>query len=242
MHKLWLTIFATIVLSVSANAAELLVSAAASLNESMKAIAARFENETGNKVSLNFGGSNLLARQIMEGASVDVFVSADEAQMNRLVEAGKVAAPVALLTNSLVIVAPSGSPVHAPSDLEKIARISLADPQAVPAGVYPRQFLETAGLWEKLKAKVVPAENVRAALAVVEAGNADAGIVYRTDARIAPKLQIVSTIPPEQSPKIIYPAAVLNSSQKPEAKAFLLYLKGAAASEIFQRAGFGLAQ
>ena len=233
------------VLSTTSFADELFVSAAASLTDVMKELGSRFEKQSGHKVVLNFGASSMLARQIEESAPADVFVSADEAQMDRLDQAGLIdhATRIDLLTNTLVVVTRPDARVSVRSldDLAKLDRFALADPQSVPAGVYVKAALTKAGLWEKLQPKIVPAENVRAALAVVQSGNADAGFVYATDARSAPELRVAFTIPAEQSGKIIYPAALLaHSTHRSEAARFLEFIRGNDAADVFQRAGFGL--
>ncbi|MBV9007713.1 MAG: molybdate ABC transporter substrate-binding protein [Verrucomicrobia bacterium] len=223
-------------------AAGLLVSAAASLTDVMKEVAEKFEQQTGEKVVLNFGASSMLARQIEESAPADIFISADEAQMDRLDKAHLIdhSTRFDLLTNRLVVVARPGVAVHTLADLEKLDRIVLADPRSVPAGVYAKAVVTAAGLWEKLQAKIVPAENVRAALAIVQSGNADAGFVYATDARSAPGLSVALSISPDRSPRIVYPAAIIIRSAHPEeAKRFLAFIRQE--QEVFQRAGFGIA-
>lgn len=189
----------------------------------------------------------MLARQIEEGAPADVFISADEAQMDRL---HKQIAPETrkdLLTNKLVVVIRSDSSARIAelADLTKapFARIALADPQAVPAGVYAREVLKKAGLWEKIEPKIVPAENVRAALAVVEAGNADAAFVYKTDALSSSKVRVALQIPAELAPKIFYSMAILaNSAHRVDAGRFLEFLKSDEAVQVFEKLGFGIAK
>lgn len=247
MFRPLLVIFMASAMIVSAQADELFVSAAASLTDAMKEISAHFEKGSGTKVTLNFGASSALARQMEEGAPVDVFVSADEAQMDRV---AKLLAPGTrqdLLTNTLVIIARKDSDVRVEklSDLTnpKIGRIAIADPKAVPAGVYAHEVLTKAGLWEKIESNIVPAENVRATLAVVESGNAGAGFVYKTDALVSSKVRIVMEIPAEIAPKIVYPMAILqNTAHRETATRFLAFLKSPEAAEVFQRAGFGLAK
>ena len=180
---------------------EVAVYAAASLTEALKEVAQGFEKSTGHKVVFNLGGSNDLARQIKAGAPADVFFSADKAQMDGLEAAGLVRAQdrVDVLSNVLVVVVPAASTARlsGPGDLPAVSRLALADPQAVPAGVYARTWLESIGLWDKLEDKVVPTLNVRAALAAVESENADAGIVYRTDAAISKRVKVAFEVPRE---------------------------------------------
>jgi molybdate transport system substrate-binding protein len=224
---------------------ELFVSAAASLTDALKEISAKFEKGSNTKVVFNFGASNLLARQIEEGAPADVFVSADEAQMNRLQNKIVPASRCDLLTNVLVVVAQKDSAQNLSqlSDLAKpeITRIAIADPQGVPAGVYAKEVLTKAKLWDKIESKIAPTENVRATLAVVEAGNADTGFVYKTDAMISPKVRIALEIPAELAPKIVYSAAIVAGSRYQEqAKRFLAFLKTEEAGQVFRRLGFGI--
>ena len=223
----------------------LLVSAAASLSEAIGAVADRFEEEQGVRILLNVAGSQMLASQIIEGAPVDVFISADVLQMERAVAAGRIdtARRVDLLSNQLVIVVPSdrAGTVTRPQDLANpsIERIALGDTEAVPAGVYARRYLESQGLWGSLQARVVPANSVRAALRAVEAGTVDAGIVYRTDIRAAGGAATAFVVPFEEGPTIVYPAAVTVDAPNPAAAArFLAYLQADAARRQFDAAGF----
>lgn len=225
----------------------LFVSAAASLTDALKEIGAKFEKESNTKVVFNFGASSMLARQIEEGAPADVFFSADEAQMNRLQNKIVPATRRDLLTNVLVVIARTDSAqnLRQLSDLAKpeVTRIGIADPQAVPAGVYAKEVLTEAKLWDRIEPKIAPTENVRATLAVVEAGNADAGFVYKTDAMISAKVRIALEIPAEFAPKIVYPAAIIAGSQHhDQAQRFLAFLKTKEVSQIFRRMGFGITQ
>jgi molybdate transport system substrate-binding protein len=177
------------------NGAEVNVYAAASLTDAMKEIASAYEKESGDKILFNFGASSLLARQIIERAPADMFISADEANMDELATAGLIAIETRrdLLSNLLVIVVPSDSKLVIASPEEPVTKsqkIAVADPRAVPAGIYTKKYLTRLGLWQKLEPKIVPTENVRAALAAVESGNVDAGFVSATDAKISSKVRI----------------------------------------------------
>ena len=232
-------------MAMSALADEIFVSSAASLTDALKEVAARFEKQTGTKVVLNFGASSLLARQIEENAPVDVFISADEAQMDRVQKEIAPESRTDLLTNKLVVIVRQDSALHLDNleDLVKpeCGRIALADSKAVPAGVYAREVLTKAGLWEKVESKVVPTENVRATLAVVEVGNADAGFVYKTDAMTSHLVRLGLEVPPVLSPRIVYPVAILDSStHRDQGARFLAYLKSPEAVEVFERFGFGI--
>jgi len=221
---------------------ELLVFAAASLTDALGEIGDGFEARTGVRVLFSFGGSNALARQIQAGAPADVFVSANLDRMDELERAGLVRPEdrVSLLSNRLAVVvaATSGLVVSSPRDLEQARRLALGDPEAVPAGIYARRWLEGVGRWEALRERVVPTLDVRAALAAVESGAADAGIVYRTDAAISRRVRVALEVPLDEAPRIVYPAAVLASSPASEAHGFLEHLQSAAARAVFTRLGF----
>jgi len=211
-------------LALPISAAEVRVSAAASLTDAVTEIARLYEGKTGETIVLNFGASSILATQIVNGAPADVFVSADEAQMNRVATVVR----VPLLSNRLVVI---GVP------LLKARRIAIANPEAVPAGVYAKQWLQQRGLWTVLAPKIIPTENVRGALAAVEASNADAAIVYATDARMARRARIAEVI--NDGPPIVYPAAVLRDAENAAGgRRFLEFLRSRDAGAIFRRYGF----
>lgn len=228
----------------NANAAEVNVYAAASLTDVMKEIAANYEKESTDKIVFNFGASSLLARQIIERAPADIFFSADEAKMDDLQKAGLIVTDTRrdLLSNSLVLVVPNDSKlaIASPDELlTKVQKIAIADPRAVPAGIYTKEYLSGLGLWDKLQSKMVPTENVRAALAAVESGNVDAGFVYKTDANISKKVKIAFSVPVEKGPAILYPIAIVNEAKnKSAAEGFSQYLESAKARTLFERYGF----
>lgn len=226
-------------------AAEVTVFAAASLTDALKAIAANYKKSSGDKVIFNFAASSLLAQQIAAGAPADIFFSADEAQMNMLAERGLIdlATRKSILGNSLVVVVPSGSnlQIESAADLTNavVKQIALADPKAVPAGVYAKAWLEKLHLWPTIEPKVIPTENVRAALAAVASGNVDAGVVYKTDAAISKKVKIAYAVPRAAGPDIHYPVALVKGSPQPaDAKQFLDYLSSKEAGQVFRRFGF----
>ena len=223
-------------------AEEVAVYAAASLTDALKEVAQGFEKSTGHKVVFNLGGSNDLARQIKAGAPADVFFSADKAQMDGLEAAGLVRAQdrADVLSNVLVAVVPAASTARlgGPGDLPAVKRLALADPQAVPAGVYARAWLESVGLWDTVKDKVVPTLNVRAALAAVESENADAGIVYRTDAAISKHVKVAFEVPRDQAPAIVYSLAPVAGSKKAATAELVRHLTSPAAREVYGRHGF----
>jgi len=152
---------------------------------------------------------------------------------------------VSRLGNSLVIVVPGdgGATIAKAADLAnpQIKRVALADPGAVPAGVYAKAWLQRIGLWAAVEPKVIPALNVRAALAAVESGNVDAGIVFKTDAAVSRKVKVACAPPPGQTPDISYPMAMLKSAGDPDkARKFLAYLNSGAAGRVFEKFGFAL--
>ena len=221
------------------------VSAAVSLTDALTAIAEQYGREGRGTIQFNFAASNVLARQIVAGAPVDVFISADEAQMDAVAAARMLleGSRTDLLRNQLAIVVPSDRPriIRSPQELtnEGFRRIAIGDPSAVPAGVYAKAWLEKEGLWQTLERRMVPSGSVRAALAAVESGAADAAIVYRTDARVAVRGSIAYLVAADRGPRIVYPAAVVRDSRAPdEARRFLDYLRGAAAGRTFERFGF----
>ena len=246
MKRVILTLILLISLSENAaQAAELNVFAAASLTDALKEIGANYEKQTADKVLFNFGASSLLARQIEEGAPADVFFSADEARMDQLDKKDLVLKGTrkSRLSNSLVVVTAADSQIKitSPADLAdaKIRRIALADPKAVPAGVYSKAWLEKEQLWSTVEAKIVPTDNVRAALAAVESGNIEVGMVFKTDAAISKKVRIAYEVPIKDSPKISYPMAVMKNSKSVEsAKKFVEYLDSNDAAKIFEKYGF----
>ena len=161
------------------------MSAAVSLTEVLQQAAPIYQAKTGERVVLNLGASNTLARQIAFGAGVDVFISADEAQMNVVAAQVDSSSRVDLLSNRLAIAVPDDRPRSMASARDlldpAIRRIAIGDPAAVPAGVYAKQYLQTLGIWADLAMKVIPSGSVRLALVAVESGAADAAIVYHTD-------------------------------------------------------------
>lgn len=221
------------------------VSAAVSLTDALSEAAKEYANAGRGGVRFNFAASNVLARQIVEGAPVDLFISADEAQMNVVAAAGLVqdGSRVNLLGNQLAVVVPSDRP-RTFTGIRQIAepafrRIAIGDPAAVPAGVYAKQYLEQEGLWAAVQSRLVPAASVRAALASVESGAADAAIVYRTDARSALRATVAWVVPVGRGPRIVYPAAIVRGSKNAAAAArFLDFLRSAVAGRTFTRFGF----
>jgi len=228
-----------------ANAGEIEVFAAASLTDALREIGATYEQAGGDHVVFNFAASNTLEMQIKAGAPADIFFSADEAKMNDLENAGLIVKDSRkdILSNRLVIIVPGDSPAifTAASQLAdaKFKRIAVGQPVSVPAGIYAKAYLQKIGLWDQIAPRVIPVESVRAALAAVETGNADAGIVYRTDALHSKKVKVAWEVPPSEGPAIAYPAALAQESKNvAEAKKFLDYLGQPASLKTFEKYGF----
>ena len=228
-----------------AHAEQILVSAAASLTDVLKEITTAYQAKSKHMVKFNFGPSSGLARQIDEGAPVDIFFSADLPQMDGLEKKGRLEPGTRknLLSNQLVIIVPADSKLAISScqDLLQsgVKRIALAEPTSVPVGVYTRKYLTDEGVWEQIKPKVVPVQDVRATLAAVESGNVEAGFVYKTDAAVSRKVRIVYEIPNDKGPKITYPAAIVKQSRhKDAARDFLNYIQSPTAKDAFKKYGF----
>ena len=223
---------------------EVMVYAAASLRDALRELAPACERAAGVRLLFNFGASNELARQIEAANKADVFFSADASWMDKVAEAGLVdgASRRAVLSNRLVVVGARGVSwtVASAADLARApARlISLANPEAVPAGKYARGWLERQGQWEAVAPRVLPGVDVRAALAAVEAGAADLGIVYATDARASKAVRVVGVFPASSHPSIRYPVALLKASRSSDAAGFRAFLLSKQGRAIFARHGF----
>ena len=246
----WQCIILILALSIGLNlgtarAEDILISAAASLTDVLKEIRSVYQATSTNRVNFNFGPSSGLARQIDEGAPADIFFSADLAQMHHLDKKSRLEPGTRknLLTNQLVIIVAADSKLapSSPKDLLKgdIKRIALAEPSTVPVGVYTSNYLMNQSMWQQIKPKVVPVQDVRATLAAVESGNVEAGFVYKTDAAVSSKVKIVYEVPIDKGPQITYPVAIVkDSKRKQAAHDFLNYLQGSMAKAIFAKYGF----
>jgi len=226
-------------------AEEIIVSAAASLTDVLKEISAGYQSKSKNTVRFNFGPSSGLARQIEEGAPADIFFSADLPQMEALQKKNLIEPGTQknLLSNQLVIIVPADSKlaISSPKDLLKaeVKKIALAEPSSVPVGVYSSKYLTDEGLWEQVKRKIVPVQDVRATLASVESGNVEAGFVYKTDAAISNKVKIAYEVPIEKGPKITYPVAIVKESKKKDAaRDFMNFMLSPASKALFKKFGF----
>jgi molybdate transport system substrate-binding protein len=224
----------------SIQADEILVFSAASLSESLQELGKAFKAKNATAVRFSFGSSSDLARQIKAEAPADVFFSADTAQMDGLERAGLVRKGDRreFLSNVLVVVVPAKSSlsISQAKDLTALPRLALADPAAVPAGIYAEKWLEGLGLWKEIEPKVVPTLDVRAALAAVASEAAPAGIVYKTDAAISKDVKIAMIV--QKGPTITYSVARVKASSKPSAQKFVDFLSGPDGRAVFERDGF----
>lgn len=227
------------------------VAAASSLTDVMKTIGDAYAAAGHPAPVFSFAASSELARQVEQGAEADVFISADEAWMDYLAERNLIdpATRRTLLTNTLVLVAPTDRPMTlelAPGMNLKAAlkggKLAIGNPDSVPAGKYAKEALEKLGAWTAVEGDTARAENVRAALRFVETGEAAAGIVYGTDARASgDKVVVVGTFPADSHTPITYPAAAIANRPAGAAKGFLEYLASEPAKAAFGAAGFGRA-
>ena len=239
----------TVLLSVAAAAAEpieptsVTVFAAASLTSALTEILPR---EAYPHVSLSFAGSSALARQIDAGAPADLFLSANRRWMDYLQQRGRIdsTSRIDLLANRLVIVAPAGdgfvAEASAGFDFAGAfdGRLTLGDPDHVPAGLYARQALERLGWWVSIRPRLAPAPDVRAALVYVERGECAAGVVYATDAALSAKVELVVEVPSNLHTPIRYPAAIVADRGTAAVRSVFRRLRSADADAVFQRQGF----
>jgi molybdate transport system substrate-binding protein len=225
----------------------LTVSAAASLTDAIQEIEASYRHDhPGIELRNNFGSSGTLAREIENGAPVDVFISAASKPMDELQASGLVVAGSRrnLLRNTLVLIAPQGSQLSSFQQLAEpsIRSIALGDPASVPAGQYGEQTLAWLHLPGRVRSRLVLAKDVRQVLAYVETGNADAGIVYATDVVTSAGVRVVATAPEASHDPIVYPAAAIASGRHEDAaREFVEYLKSEPAKAIFVKRGFTMA-
>jgi len=232
----------------AAHAEPLLVSAAASLTDALREITEAYQQaKPGRQITYNFGGSGTLQHQIENGAPVDVFISAASEPMDAL-DKQELLLPgsrIDLLTNTLVLIAPKDrQDLSSFADLTapQVKHLAIGEPRTVPAGLYAIECLSAQNLLPQVQTKLVRLLHVRQVLAAVETGNADAGLVYRTDAAISKKVRTVATAPPGSHRPIKYPVAIVRRSQQPaEAQEYVNFLRSAPARALFEKHGFTLA-
>ncbi|HDM8173623.1 TPA: molybdate ABC transporter substrate-binding protein [Vibrio harveyi] len=245
--KIHACLVAILSVSSAANAAtELKVYAASSMTNAVNDIAQQFETKYDVTVTPVYGGSSSIARQILNGAPADIFISANTKWMDYLVKSKAVKndSVTNLVRNSLVLIAPKASTIQ-PFDFSDANawnqalegnRLALGNPVSVPAGMYAKESLTNLGVWKKLERQIAPAKNVRLALALVERGEAPLGVVYKTDALLTDKVKVVGEFANDTHADIIYPAAIVKDSTQSEQ--FFEYLKSDDAKKVFAQYGF----
>jgi len=226
----------------------IIVFAAASTTDALTDIGRLFIEKQMGEFTPSFASSSTLAKQIESGAPANVFISANEKWMDYL-EGKRLIDPTTrfnLLGNRIVLIAPSDSKLNGVditfnfrlAELLADGRLAMGDPDHVPAGMYGRKALETLGVWKSVQDRVARTKDVRAALALVERGEAPLGVVYATDAAITDKVKVVGKFPEESHPLIVYPAALVAGAETPIAGSFLEFLKSPEAGAIFEKYGF----
>lgn len=242
-----LILSAALALPAASFAADITVFAASSLKTALDAVAADWEKQTGNHVVISYESSAKLAKQIEQGAPADVFISASKQWMDTLADANliKPDSRKTILGNTLILVtadktAPAVT-IAQGFDLAALVgdgKLAMGMIDSVPAGQYGKEALTNLGAWDAVEPKVVQTENVRAALKLVDRGEAAFGIVYASDAVGDDKVAVVGTFPADSHTPILYPAAVIAASTAPEAQAFLDDLSSDEAAFVFTAQGF----
>jgi molybdate transport system substrate-binding protein len=249
MRRALLGLLLAVTLAAPVQGAELVCSAAISVKEAVQEVARRFGGtHPGATIRFNFGGSGELQKQIEAGAPVDLFISAGARQLEELERRGLLLPGTrrVFARNALTVIVPGGTRLELgrPADLAdpRVGRIVIGNPRTVPAGQYAEQSLRALGLWERLRDRLILAENVRQALEYVARGEVDAGFVYVTDARVGGARVREAFRPPEDTyGPIVYPAAVVAESRHPAlARAFLAALVGAEGRAVLARLGYAL--
>lgn len=223
----------------------LLVSAAASLKDVLQEMAPLYrQNQPNVNLTFNFGASGALQQQIEQGAPADIFISAARRQMDGLEQKGLLLSGTRsiLANNRLVLIVPQGT--RSVTSFYKLTdpavrRIAMGEPRSVPAGQYAQQVLQKLGIYDQVRSKLVLANNVRQVLATVESGNADAGMVYATDARISNRVRVAVAADENYHSPIVYPIAVLKRSRNAQAsRVFLRFLTSSQAKAVLRKYGF----
>jgi molybdate transport system substrate-binding protein len=228
---------------------DVVVFAAASTTNAVTEIGKRYGDRNPGRITPSFASSSTLAKQIQSGAPADVYLSANKKWMDFL-ESGDLIdkdSRVDLLGNRIVLVAPAGRTVK-PINVEpgfplaallgRDGRLSMGDPEHVPAGIYGKQALENLGAWDPVKDRLAPMKDVRAALVLVERGETPLGLVYATDAAISKKVRVVGTFPADSHPPIVYPVAAVAGGNSAAAKRFIDFLRSPESRAIFEKYGF----
>lgn len=227
---------------------EILVLAAASLTDVLNELATSYKEITGVTVTFSFASSGALQTQIESGSPADIFFSAAQRQMNALEEKDLIETDTRknLVENKVVLITPVNSALNIKSfnDMANpnVQKIGLGEPKSVPVGQYSEEILSNLSILDIVKPKAVYGSDVRNVLSWVETGEIDCGIVYETDAKIANNINIVTQAPEGSHRKVIYPIAVIKSSQnKEEAQKFIDYISTDSSMEVFNKYGFSSA-
>jgi molybdate transport system substrate-binding protein len=238
------------VLSASlARAADLTIFAAASLTNAFDEVGALYQQKTGEHLRFSYAASSTLAKQVEAGAPAALFASADDQWMDYLAQHQLLVPDTrrTFLGNQLVVVVPlerKGSLSLVPGvDFAKFlgnARWVTGDPDHVPVGMYAQQALTKLGAWPAAEPKLVRADSVRAALALVERGEVAAGVVYATDAAISDKVRVAGVFPESSHPPVSYPIALVAGHDTPEARAVLAFFLGPEATRVYRKFGFSV--
>ncbi|QCR32362.1 molybdate ABC transporter substrate-binding protein [Lysinibacillus sp. SGAir0095] len=222
----------------------LTISAASSLQDVLKAISEEFQKKHTNiEIQYNFGASGSLAKQIEQGAPVDLFFSASSEKFNDLISKELIQESATFISNQLVLITAEDGELQLEKieDLisDEVHKVSIGSPSIVPAGTYAKQSLDQLNLWPKIESKIVYAKDVRQVLTYVETGNVAAGFVYKTDAIVSENVKIITTVDEESHDLITYPVGILkNTGSLSEAKQFYDFLQSAEVKEIWIKYGF----
>jgi len=222
------------------------VFAAASLTNAMSEIVGAYEQDELVQIQTSYGSSSTLAKQIENGAPVDIYISADPKWMNYLQDKSFInsASRRNLLTNHLVMIAPKGKSFKVEVEKKDFnlpqafkGKLCVGETESVPVGIYAKQSLMNLNWWNGIKGRIVGTQDVRAALVFVERGECEAGIVYETDAKLSERIEVVTLLPDATHDQILYPLAMLKTAS-PKAQDFYKYLRSDNASRIFLKFGF----
>ncbi|QGX64741.1 molybdate ABC transporter substrate-binding protein [Bacillus sp. ms-22] len=231
--------------SVNSKKTELVISAAASLQDALKEIESAYVDDHPNvTLSNNFGSSGALKQQIAQGAKADLFFSAAEEPFDELVQSGDIDQDhiKAAIQNELVLIVPKegSSSIKTFRDIQHVkGKIALGTPESVPAGTYAKEIFTKLNIWDQVKKNTVYGKDVRQVLSYVETGNVEAGVVYKTDALVSKKVKIVDEANQDMHSPIIYPVGIVKETEHlEEAKAFFQYLQSDTAASIFKKYGF----
>ena len=248
MNKLISAAVALAITGTAASAADINVFAAASMKGALDEIAAAYKAKTGNAIIATYAATGTLAKQIEAAAPADIFIAADEQWMDELAGKNLIKPETRndIVGNTLVVVEANGASLAVNPETLAVAladgKLALADVSSVPAGKYAKAALEKLGQWSAVEKNVVMQDNVRAALALVAKGEAKLGVVYGSDAKAEPKVEVALTFAAETHAPIRYPAAVVAASQNVDAPAFAAFLASDEAQAIFKKDGFSAAK